>query len=321
MSAHREAGIDTIIMEHYLEPRLSPCSSPELATRTPSTKYDKQDKQDKIRNEGPGNMHPSNFKDLLQGGSRTTSNTPNKARNEASYCENASNSTTLLQPGEDRLPGLLHHSSYSQAETQSLAMVPTSSSEVNTPVGTMTSLTMDDLKLETEGRKENIMRDTDMDEDKCKTMGEEITRSFQDGNVFSSNEMEPDWTRNGPTEYEVIDQDEDDLPFLPPSFNQLLVSAPKCPEKEMVPVTTLFDLPTEIHEGILDCLFGVRSSASSQSQDSRALRGWSTALRHPRRRELANLALVHGIWRHLIQERLYRHSKYLRKLDGIGANI
>ncbi|RDL33604.1 Uncharacterized protein BP5553_07972 [Venustampulla echinocandica] len=74
----------------------------------------------------------------------------------------------------------------------------------------------------------------------------------------------------------------------------------------------LCNLPTEIHECILDHLFGIRASASSRTMgagQSKVLRGWGTALRHSRRREVAELALVSRKWRHLIQDRLYRHLK------------
>ncbi|KAI9834387.1 MAG: hypothetical protein M1819_002998 [Sarea resinae] len=71
------------------------------------------------------------------------------------------------------------------------------------------------------------------------------------------------------------------------------------------------DLPVEIHEAILDHLFGVRASTSSAKTEKEAqpLRSWSNVLRHPRRRQLSNLALVSATWRQLIQERLYRHVK------------
>ncbi|KAI1368254.1 hypothetical protein F5Y08DRAFT_326069 [Xylaria arbuscula] len=78
------------------------------------------------------------------------------------------------------------------------------------------------------------------------------------------------------------------------------------------PVLSLTQLPAEIHECILDHIFGYRvstSSPSSLSIPSVNARSWSTALRHSRRKELSNLALVSRLWRDLIQERLYRHIK------------
>ncbi|KAG4436875.1 hypothetical protein IFR05_007638 [Cadophora sp. M221] len=74
----------------------------------------------------------------------------------------------------------------------------------------------------------------------------------------------------------------------------------------------LIELPSEIHECILDHLFGVRASASSRTAaagNTKILRGWGTALRHSRRREVSELALVSKRWRALIQDRLYRHLK------------
>ncbi|CAJ2500166.1 Uu.00g030190.m01.CDS01 [Anthostomella pinea] len=87
---------------------------------------------------------------------------------------------------------------------------------------------------------------------------------------------------------------------------------PPSPVVEQYPVLTLGDLPAEIHECILDHLFGYRvstSSPSSLSIPSVNARSWSTALRHSRRKELSNLALVSPLWRDLIQQRLYRHIK------------
>ncbi|KAI0400776.1 hypothetical protein F4802DRAFT_469914 [Xylaria palmicola] len=78
------------------------------------------------------------------------------------------------------------------------------------------------------------------------------------------------------------------------------------------PALTLTQLPIEIHECILDHIFGYRvstTSPSSLSIPSVNARSWSSALRHSRRKELSNLALVSSLWRDLIQERLYRHIK------------
>ena len=94
------------------------------------------------------------------------------------------------------------------------------------------------------------------------------------------------------------------------------IEMPKAPSS----LSTLCNLPTEIHECILDHLFGVRGSASSRtpcSMKSKALRSWGTALRHSRRREVSELALVSNTWRHLIQDRLYRHLKIKGTSDFI----
>lgn len=71
------------------------------------------------------------------------------------------------------------------------------------------------------------------------------------------------------------------------------------------------DLPFEIHEAILDHLFGERTSGSGNVVPGRPdARSWIRALRHPRRKALSNLALISPIWRGLVQERIYRHSKF-----------
>ncbi|KAJ5041671.1 uncharacterized protein L3040_005244 [Drepanopeziza brunnea f. sp. 'multigermtubi'] len=75
---------------------------------------------------------------------------------------------------------------------------------------------------------------------------------------------------------------------------------------------SLMELPIEIHECILDHLFGVRASAASRTAaagNTKILRGWGSALRHSRRREVSELALVSKEWRELVQDRLYRHLK------------
>lgn len=70
-------------------------------------------------------------------------------------------------------------------------------------------------------------------------------------------------------------------------------------------------LPTEVHEAILDHIFGYRVSATSCSnmRTSSAARSLGTAMRHSRRKVYTRLALVSPLWRDLIQQRLYRHVK------------
>lgn len=84
------------------------------------------------------------------------------------------------------------------------------------------------------------------------------------------------------------------------------------------PSTALFNaLPAEVHEAILDHIFGYRVSATSSSEMriSSVTKRWNTALRHSRRRELTELALVNPLWRGLIQQRLYRHIKLKATVD------
>lgn len=74
--------------------------------------------------------------------------------------------------------------------------------------------------------------------------------------------------------------------------------------------TRFMDLPVEIHEGIIDHLYGILGSTSPAAAGSvHVLKNWSNAMRHPRRRQLSDLTLVSPTWRRIIQERLYRHSK------------
>ncbi|KAL2823466.1 hypothetical protein BDW59DRAFT_97049 [Aspergillus cavernicola] len=69
-------------------------------------------------------------------------------------------------------------------------------------------------------------------------------------------------------------------------------------------------LPVEIHETILDYLFGERTSALTTAASGKAhARSWSKSLRHPRRKALSNLALISPIWKVLVQDRIYRHIK------------
>lgn len=85
----------------------------------------------------------------------------------------------------------------------------------------------------------------------------------------------------------------------------------------------LCNLPVEILECILDHLFGTRAAASAKftAGKSKVLRGWGTALRHSRRREVSELALVSSQWRNLVQERLYRHLKIKGTVDSVQQSM
>ncbi|KAI9172263.1 hypothetical protein HJFPF1_01760 [Paramyrothecium foliicola] len=86
------------------------------------------------------------------------------------------------------------------------------------------------------------------------------------------------------------------------------------------PATDFKELPIEVHEAILDHLFGYRVSATSGSSMRVfcVTRSWGTALRHSRRRELTELSLVSQTWRSLIQQRLYRHVKLKAAVDFLN---
>ncbi len=96
------------------------------------------------------------------------------------------------------------------------------------------------------------------------------------------------------------------------------------PPKPASSNSPICDLPIEIHECILDHLFGVRASAASRTASAgktKVLRGWGTALRHSRRREVSELALVGVRWRELIQDRLYRHLKIKGTRESVDQSV
>ncbi|KAH7156527.1 hypothetical protein EDB81DRAFT_644926 [Dactylonectria macrodidyma] len=84
-----------------------------------------------------------------------------------------------------------------------------------------------------------------------------------------------------------------------------------------IPITDFSWLPIEVHEGILDHLFGYRASPTSRSAMGVpcVTKHWGTALRHSRRRELTELGRVCELWRVLVQQRLYRHIKLKATVD------
>ncbi|KAI4227549.1 MAG: hypothetical protein L6R36_002315 [Xanthoria steineri] len=72
----------------------------------------------------------------------------------------------------------------------------------------------------------------------------------------------------------------------------------------------LTGLPVEVQEGVIDHLAGhLIGITPASALTPSGSRNWSTAMRHPRRKQLSDLALVSKTWRALIQERLYRHIK------------
>jgi hypothetical protein len=73
---------------------------------------------------------------------------------------------------------------------------------------------------------------------------------------------------------------------------------------------TLEDLPIEIQGLVLDYLFGdIHSVTSTSTSLQSSANRLSSAMRHPRRKALTDVALVSHTWRELVQERIYRHSK------------
>ncbi|KAF4216661.1 hypothetical protein CNMCM8980_006480 [Aspergillus fumigatiaffinis] len=80
------------------------------------------------------------------------------------------------------------------------------------------------------------------------------------------------------------------------------------------------DLPAEVHEAILDHLFGERVSALTMGAPGKSARNWSRCLRHPRRKVLSDLALISPVWRVLVQDRIYRHIKIKGTTDELAES-
>lgn len=98
----------------------------------------------------------------------------------------------------------------------------------------------------------------------------------------------------------IIEPSED--PFLIP------VSEPR--KQWQWPQSHLETLPPEILEGIVGHVVGHLGSTTSDPPGTQhTVRNWNAIMRHPRRKKVADLALVSHTWRRLIQERVYRHSK------------
>lgn len=93
-----------------------------------------------------------------------------------------------------------------------------------------------------------------------------------------------------------------DDPFLIPALNP-------CRDSK-TPKSHVQDLPPEILEGVIGHVVGHLGSTSSDPLGPQHnARNWNTIMRHPRRKKVADLALVSETWRGLIQERVYRHSE------------
>lgn len=119
-------------------------------------------------------------------------------------------------------------------------------------------------------------------------------------------------------EQDIVEGDIKCSQRLEDRFQEL--SSPTIRPSQSTPLNSpLENLPIEIQECILDNLFGFRASASSRATAGRTkgLRSWNSALRHSRRREVSELALVSKKWRVLIQDRLYRHLKIKGTRDSV----
>jgi hypothetical protein len=71
----------------------------------------------------------------------------------------------------------------------------------------------------------------------------------------------------------------------------------------MTTMARFLDLPIEVIEIILDHLFGERAAPTFH-------RGRPSALRHPWRKPLTNLALICQRLAPLVRGRVYRHSEF-----------
>ncbi len=98
--------------------------------------------------------------------------------------------------------------------------------------------------------------------------------------------------------------------ILDTSEDPFLIPAPEPRKPSPSPKSHLENLPPEILEGIIGHVVGhLGSTTSDPSGSQHTIRNWNAIMRHPRRKKVADLALVSYVWRRLIQERVYRHSK------------
>lgn len=102
-------------------------------------------------------------------------------------------------------------------------------------------------------------------------------------------------------------------PTIPQAENHLPTLTPKTPRDTHHPTISFTNLPLEILEEVVGFLLGDLGSTSLGTLGwTHGTRNWSSAMRHPRRKQLSDLALVSRSWRCLTQERLYRHSKLVK---------
>ena len=90
----------------------------------------------------------------------------------------------------------------------------------------------------------------------------------------------------------------------------VLIPASKPRQDSEPPKSHVQDLPPEILEAIVGHVVGhLCSTIANPSGLQHNVRNWNAIMRHPRRKNVADLALVSDTWRRLIQERVYRHSE------------
>ena len=153
-----------------------------------------------------------------------------------------------------------------------------------------------------------------------------ITRSLS-----KSTPRDPSIKHPPPARAQVKDRAEDDISVQPPA--QTLDQGPDhSDEPTILPVdhtkesscSPIEKLPTEILEAVINYVGGHLGSAGFSKSD--ASRNWNAILRHPRRKNISNLALVSSAWRRLVQERIFRHSRitsctYTSHADGVVVKV
>lgn len=117
-----------------------------------------------------------------------------------------------------------------------------------------------------------------------------------------ANVLSGDISENRPSSPIPVSEDQSHLPTEVPAST---ISAPAQSAIQFV------NLPVEIHEIILDCIFGKRASAGNHTAYGQSsAQNWSKALHHPRRKALSNLAVTCRVWTGLVQSRIYRHGEF-----------
>lgn len=139
-----------------------------------------------------------------------------------------------------------------------------------------------------------------------------ITRSLSKSSLRDPSQKHPP-----PPRAQVIDRAEDDI-SVQPSTTVNECGSEHTEELQLLPTgipsirvrTSIEELPTEVLDSIVGHVGGQLGSASNSVQLG-VSRNWSSRLRHPRRKDVTNLALVSPKWRRLVQERIFRHSASL----------
>ncbi|KOS45627.1 hypothetical protein ACN38_g3483 [Penicillium nordicum] len=126
----------------------------------------------------------------------------------------------------------------------------------------------------------------------------------------TANVLSGDISENRPSSPIPVSEDQSHLPAEVPAST---ISAPAQSAIQFV------NLPVEIHEIILDCIFGKRASAGNHTAYGQSsAQNWSKALHHPRRKALSNLAVTCRVWTGLVQSRIYRHVRIKGTRDELA---